>query len=657
MLDHLLSRTNSSISLVGNNAIIAMWIALPPFKDAQQDITDAPETRENVYHDSTEVNAKQGEGPMNCRAIISAVLMATAMILAMQLTGGQSVQAADFVIERHAPAAKAADTVALNAKIYTVSPKQPWAEAVAIKGKNIVYVGDNKGAKAFIGKNTTVGDMKGKLILPGLVSGHEHPLFTAVVATALYIDYSEDKEKMLKAVAEYIREKPDEPRWSFGGSYEGRVDIYKEDIDKITSDPFLMMAASGHGAWVNSATLKALGVTKGKKAPVDGFELGPGGAPNGYLSTSAAALYAVVKLGFITKEAVQEKLPEVVEMYNGYGFTAIHDQAMPPGAAPGVYAAAAALEEQGKLNMRISAAVLAQRPPHLKDAFAVLAETSKKYDSEMFAAKTLKIHGGSPDGYSSPLLEPYSDRPDYSGPVIFPYEVRLEATMKAAKLGYIIHTHVMGDKAIREALDSFEAVRKAGYNEVRLSTGHSNLIHPEDQPRYAKLNVTCNTFGSKNASPDPTPFARLGKERMKYWQPNKSLAKLGTRLSMSADAPTAPLDPWLQIEVIMLRKEPEQTEQLIPEEGLTLEQAIEAYTMGAAYQMGWEDIIGSIEVGKRADFVVPSQNIFEIDSSEIHKTNVLLTMLNGKVVHEKAVDWYVNEPLHGLEFDVCGTDH
>ena len=326
---------------------------------------------------------------------------------------------------------------------------------------------------------------------------------------------------------------------------------------------------------------------------MDGFERREDGTPNGYLSTSAAAFYAIGKLKLVTKEAVMETLPEILAMYNGYGFTAVHDVAMIAGTEAAVYSAVGELEKQGKLTMRLSASVMAQRPLHLEGAFKTLKELSPKYQTELFTLNTLKIHGGSPDGYSSPLLEPYSDRPDYSGPVIFPYEVREEATLKAAKNGYIIHTHVMGDKAIREALDSFETVRKAGYDEVRLSTGHSSLIHPDDQPRYAELNVTCNIFATKNSVPDPTWTARFGPERLKYWHPNQNLVKLGTRLSMSADAPTAALDPWQQIEVVMLRKMPEQTEALHPEQGLTLEQAIEAYSMGAAYQMGWEKIIGS----------------------------------------------------------------
>ena len=546
-----------------------------------------------------------------------------------------------------------ADRVAINGKFYTVNAEQPWAEAVAVKDTDIVYVGDNEGAKKLIGPDTIVGDLQGRLVLPGLVSGHEHPLVTAAFAAALQLEYSEDKDKMLKAVADYIKERPDAARMSWGGSYEGRVEIYRADIDKITTEPFVMIAASGHGAWINSSALEALGVTKGKKMPVDGFEYKEDGTPTGYLSTSAAAMYAVIQLELIQKDALLENLPEVIAMYNSYGFTAVYDAGTPPGAEPVIFDAVSEIEKQGKLNLRISASVIAQRPIHLERAFEILEEVTPKYTSEIFTVRTLKMHGGALDGYSAPLLQPYSDRPDYSGPVIFPVEVRNEASIKAAKLGYDIHTHVIGDRAIREALDSFEAIRKAGLDDVRLTTGHSSMVHPEDEARYKEYNVTLNTYATKNSVPDETNELRIGPERLKYWHANRSLINKGVRLAMSADSPTAPLDPFLQIEVSVLRKEPEQDSALHPEQGLTLEEAIYAYTMGPAYQIRGNKLFGSIEVGKRADLVVLSQNLFEVKPEQYHDTQAILTMLNGRIVHEASIDW--DSPIEDFRFDACGT--
>ena len=557
--------------------------------------------------------------------------------------------------------ADSADLLLTNARIYTVNESQPWATSLAVTGTDISFVGSDADAADMVGPDTEVVDLDGRLVLPGLVSGHEHPLLTAAVKAALYIPYSENKEKMLNAVRDHLEENPDDgPFWSFGGSYEGRVDITRQDIDEIISDkPFVMVAASGHGAWINSKALEMIGVTRDTPDPIDTFERDADGTPNGYLSSSAAAMYAVNALGLIRKQDVQRNLVGVIEYYNSYGFTAVQDAGQSPGSEDAVLGAAMELEQKGRLNLRIHGAAMAQRPIHLEGAFAALEKYSPMLDSEMLTVNTLKIHGGSVDGFSSPMLEPYSDRPDYSGPEIFPYSVRLEATMKAAKSGYAVHTHVIGDKAIRQALDAFQAVREAGYDDARLSTGHSSWVHPDDQPRYAEHNVTCNVFATKNAVHDETNFSRVGAERMKYMLPMKSLVKHGTRLAMSADAPTAPLDPWLQMEVAMLRKEPDHTKALHPEQGLSLEEVIEAYTMGATYQINWEDIIGSLEVGKRADLVVVDQNIFEVDPSQIHRTRALVTMLNGQVVYRrdtedhtawiKAPDTFGSLPLSGAD--------
>ncbi|UCD58121.1 MAG: amidohydrolase [Candidatus Hydrogenedentota bacterium] len=549
-----------------------------------------------------------------------------------------------------------ADTVALNGKIYTSNPKQPWAKAVAIHGTDIVYVGDNEGAKKFIGEKTTVADLRGKFMMPGIISTHEHPLMVMALASGLTLEYTEDANQMLASVKEYVEKNPDGPMFSFGGSYEGRVDIFRQDIDRIISDrPFLMIAASGHGGWCNTKALEVAGVTKDTPDPIDSFQREEDGTPNGYLESSASTMWMMDKLGIIKKEDVMEKAKPTLADLSGYGITALLDPGAPY-SEDACYPALADLEKRGELTVRISACPIAQRESMLDHAFNMLQKYAPLYKSELFKVETLKLHGdGSPDGWTAGMLEPYADKPDSTGITSFTPEVQKAAAMKAAKMGYDIHTHCGGDRTMRQTLDAYEAVRKAGYDKVRLATGHSTMIHPDDVPRFKELDVIVNTFAAKNTVPDPTWEARFGPERAKRYAPHGTLLDAGAMLTMSADYPTAPVNPMLQISIAMARHEPGKGPEFhgFEEDKLTLEEAIKAYTIDAAYHLLWDNIIGSIEVGKRADLIVLDRNLFESTTDEIAEANVLATMMNGKVVHEEAVDW--DPPGDQIEFDVCGS--
>jgi predicted amidohydrolase YtcJ len=539
--------------------------------------------------------------------------------------------------------AGSADTVALNGKIYTVNPKQPWAEAVAIKGTDIVYVGDNEGSKAFIGKETTVADLKGKFVMPGIVSTHEHPLMTMAVTSGLTMEYTEDAGKMLSSLKEYVTKKPDAPAFSFGGSYEGRVEIYRQDIDKIISDrPFLMVAASGHGGWCNTKALEKAGITKDSKDPVDSFQREKDGTPNGYIESSAAVMWMLGNLDFIQSEGIREQAGGLLKEFSKNGLTTIFD-AGAPYMEDVIFPVIRDLEKQGDLPLRVNASVITQRDFMTETVMKKMDKYSKSLTSEKFKVDTFKIHAdGAFDGYTAGMLEPYADNPKSTGLTSFTPENQLEITLAAAKKGYDIHTHTIGDRTVRQTLDCYEAVRKAGLKDIRLATAHTSLVHPDDKKRFKDLDVIANTYATKNAVIDETILSRLGPERYYGWgyQPMGSFVAMGVKVVMSADMPTAPLNPFLQISIAINRRDPNTKKALPPKsEALTLEQALRAYTIDAAYMNRWEGIIGSLEVGKRADMIVLDRNLFEISTDEIAEVNVLATMMNGEVVHEEAVDW------------------
>ena len=539
-----------------------------------------------------------------------------------------------------APAAvesQSADYVFLNAKVYTSNTEQPWAEAVAVAGSDIVYVGDNVGAQAFVGEETYVSDIQGDVVLPGLIGTHEHPLATMAVTSGGVLSFSQDADIMLSEASEYLAENPNGPFFTFNGSQENTVPITKERIDEFVSDrPFLMVASTGHGGWINSEGLKALGVEKGKPDPIDSFERDENDEPTGNVPSSAAVLYALVELDLITKDGLMRQFESVFGEMARLGITAVYDPGQPVGMEEMLFSTMEQLENEGRLTARVVASALTQRERHLEGALKILEEYGPKYSSDFFNVNVLKLHGGSPDGYTSAMLEGYKDRPDFTGAVPYSPEAQKNAAIRAAEMGFDVHTHAIGTWNIKQALDTYQAVREAGHTETRLTTGHTGLVSDEQLQRYVEFDVIANTYGLRNAEPNFGPLRERIPEALLEtdWQRMKSFVDAGVRLTASADWPTSPLDPFKQITVFMTRSTPDTDEQVPPlREILTLEESLRAYTIDAAYQLRMEDKIGSLEVGKKADIIVIDRDIFSLTPDEIWDTKVLSTMVNGKVVY------------------------
>lgn len=347
-------------------------------------------------------------------------------------------------------------------------------------------------------------------------------------------------------------------------------------------------------------------------------------------------------MGFIKKEAVLPQADGILNYISANGITAVFDAGNPQGLEEPLFSTVAELEKQGKLSVRIVASVMAQRPVHIKGAIEALKKYGPMYSSELFNVNTLKVHGdGDFGGFTAGLLEPYTDNPESRGLVSFPDPEQFYSFMlDAVKLGYDIHSHAIGDWTNRIILDGFEEIRKAGYKDVRLSMGHTMIVDKQDRPRFKELDVTVNTFATNIAVPEPLMTERIGEERHSTsYMLMKSFIDNGVKLTLSADWPTEKLNPFLQIYTAMTRSRVGEDESLPPaNEKLTLDDAIRAYTADAAYQIRMEEIIGSIEVGKRADIIVIDKNIFDVTPDKIPETNVLITMMNGKIRYKKAMN-------------------
>ena len=544
-----------------------------------------------------------------------------------------------------------ADIVFRNGPVYTVDGRRPWARAVAVKGKRIAFVGDDAGVGSLIGPQTRVVDLAGKMLLPGFVEGHIHPLVGATLTRGsdLQLNTREDILAALNAYRDKVG-KVDIIR-GFGWRYFAfpSTGPRKEDLDAIWPDvPVILLAIDAHSAWVNSQALTLAGVTKDTKDPLPGFsyfERDPAtGEPTGYLVEVPAIIHVNNAIEPFSPDYVAEGLAEWLPLASAAGITTVYDagmQVIPDAEGFAIYSH---LERHGKLPFRVIGSYYHNNPDI--DPVPVIKALQRQFQSELVRASVLKLNiDGGDSQYTAALLAPYADAPRTSGDTLLPPDLLTDIIRRADRDGINIHIHSYGDRATRLSLDAFEAAIKVNPpRDRRHALAHLILIDPEDVPRFGELGVIAQ-FSAQWTVPDQqwrdVTRARLGAARSDALYSMNSILHHGGLASFGTDWPAAgyystfrPLDA---IEVATTRRELDQPQgQPLPpiKEAITLADALKASTFGPAYQLGMERDIGSIEVGKLADLVVLENNLFEIAPDQIHKTKVAMTVMNGQVRHE-----------------------
>ncbi len=549
--------------------------------------------------------------------------------------------------------AEPANFVFTNGKIYTVNEQQPWAEAVAVSGNKIVYVGDNAGSKAFVGDGTESIDLKGRLVLPGFVESHIHIAAGAGTTSGLILSTTDSTEQVLEKVHSYAAANP-KKKTIFGASYLSFIfddnGPSKELLDKIVPDrPVFLMDHTLHSVWVNSKAYEVAGITNDTASPSGGeYVKNEKGELSGWIKGGPAYIPVLNATEAITAESMMASMPDVLEGLSEFGFTAAIDMGI-PFSTEAAYDAFVALDKKGEFPIRLSVCYYVNTPALAGDAVTKLQAYSKKYKTEHIWFDTLKISGDSViENQKAALLEPYLTTGD-RGSLYFDHEALNMMVLPAAENGFNITIHTIGDWAVREALNSAQSLREAGFKDTLFSTTHSQMVHPADRPRYKELDVTAQTTGNW-AVPQKAYPPLLGQERNDKLQfPFATWAKDGVNIALGADWPATPggfehgVNPFNNIFSAMHRRAPEHIraelgsyDAALPpfDEVLTLEQCITSYTIGGAKMLGIDDEVGTIEVGKKADMILLSQNLFEIDAVDIPKTEVLATMFDGKIVHD-----------------------
>lgn len=545
-----------------------------------------------------------------------------------------------------------ADFVFRNGRIYTVSPAQPWAQAVAVTGNTITYVGDDAGAKALEGPDTHVVDLKGNLLLPGFVEGHIHPFLGSFLSSGVDLQVPTG-EDALAAIAAYAKEHPDGPVRGFGW----RVDMFgpegptRQELDRVLPDrPGFFFAIDGHSMWANSKALEKAGVGRHTPDPIPGFSYyarDTHGDPTGYVLEVDAVLSLVNAVDPISPHSMQTLLETWLPKASAAGITSVFDAGVPPigddqGALIALYTD---LEQRGKLPFRVVGSYAVKGPP-VDDAVAKLTDIRNRISSELVTVGVVKIIGdGTQGGYTAWLIEPYADKPDSIGGSPFTEEQWHQLVREVDAAGFDVHIHACGEHTARTGLDSIEAAIAANPPRDRRHTvAHLVYVEDPDSQRFGKLGVIAQ-FSANWMSADPDTVqnmaARYGRPRQGLFYRTQDVLRSGGRISLGTDWPAAgyfstykPLDS-IQIGVTrQLIGEPNAPVLAPADQRLSVEEAVHANTMGAAYQIRLDDKVGSVEVGKRADLIVLDTNIFEVDPHDIHRATITMTMMNGQVRHQ-----------------------
>jgi predicted amidohydrolase YtcJ len=533
-----------------------------------------------------------------------------------------------------------AELILKNGAVYTLNKAQPWAEAAAVAGGKVVFVGSNSKVKRYSGKATKVLDLAGKMVLPGFQDSHVHLISGGMEFEQCNLNDLPTKEEVLARIRAYAAENPDKD-WIVGGGWAlplfPEASPAKEELDALVpARPAFLYAADGHSAWVNSRALELAGVTAKTPDPKNGrIERKPGtGEPSGTLREAAAGLVGRL-IPEPTDEEYSSGLREAQALANRFGITSIIEAS----ANDKLLETYAGLDRSGGLTLRVLASIDVDTDKGAEQV-TDLAKKRERYQGRYLKATAAKIFiDGVIESHTAALLEPYLDREGYRGEPILEEEEYKRLAVALDKAGFQIHVHAIGDRAIRMTLDAMEeALKVNGRRDSRHHICHLELIDPADIPRFKALGVVANfqalwAYADTYVTQLTEPI--LGPERTSRLYPIGSVVRSGGMYAGGSDWSVSSLNPLDAIQVAVTRRGPDESAgpAWLPGELVDLSTAIAAYTMNGAFLSFEEKTRGSIEAGKAADLIVLDRNLFKIPAQQIHETKVVMTLLDGKVVY------------------------
>lgn len=532
-----------------------------------------------------------------------------------------------------------AEMILTNGRVYTGNPLQPWAEALACDNGRLIMVGTNAEALALADEETRRLDAEGRLVLPGLIDAHIHFLQVAIRRQQVRLFGVTDFGEAMRRVEDAVQN-AGPGQWVVGWGYDAHywegVEPSAALLDKIAPDtPVVLAQMDMHSWWANSAAMRVCGIDASTPDyPNSTIERDADGNPIGIFREWNAIELLRKHLPEPEEETLYQWLQEAQAEAHALGFTGIHDQRVEQEGAQS-FRLWQRLEQEEMLKMRVHMHIAADYIHEAK----TLGLRAGFGSERLWVGHVKAFADGAMGSHTARMIEPYEGEPNNLGLVVKSNEELWDFTRRAGEAGFSMCVHAIGDQAVRDVLSLFdEHLSTPGGQTLTMPhrIEHVQIMKPEDLPLFNNSGIVAS-MQPYHLMTDWQTANKIWGERTRYSFPMRSILDQGGTLAFGSDAPVAPMDPMAAIYAAVTRKDTGRMPQggWQPQEALTIPEAVEAYTIGPAMVSGKTALQGSLIPGKWADFIVLSQNLFEIDPEQIMETEVDVTVFASEVVYHR----------------------
>jgi predicted amidohydrolase YtcJ len=538
-----------------------------------------------------------------------------------------------------------ADVIVTNARIYTVNPQQKWAEAIAVRGDKIVAVGERKQVEALRGPATKVIDADQRLLLPGFTDGHIHFMDGSLGLTRVDLNEATTVAEIQRRVKAYADAHPARPNdtwiqgmgWTYPTFAPSALPNKKILDDVVPDRPVYLVAFDGHSSWANSKALAMAGIDRNTPDPLNGkIVRDENGDATGALKEEAGDLVGS-KTPPPTRPERLEALRKGIREANRVGLVRVHSA----GQDFEYLDLYNELRNRGELTLRFYVAYFLDPPGLTPKSTALIEGARRQYHDDWIAGGAAKtMLDGVVEAHTAAMLAPYTDDPTQSGKLFWDPDKYKATIADLDARGLQIFTHAIGDRAVRLALDAYQNAAEVNKTrDARPRIEHIETIAAEDVDRFGKLGVVASMQPLHSYPDDDTLniWARnIGPERASRAWVWRSIQAKGGALAFGSDWPVVTLNPWPGVQTALTRQTSEGNPPggFVPQQRMSLEDTIRGYTLGAAFAGRREKTESSLEPGKLADFILLDRDLFKIEPSDIGKTEVLITVVGGKIVYQ-----------------------